>query len=85
MSNINIKKELAPKGLDFKPSEFVISDKWCTILTVVSFPKWITPGFLSGLSNDSGVKIVIKGVKIFINKCDVESGGNKKVCHGENA
>lgn len=25
------------------------------------------------------IKIVIKGVKIFINKCDVESGGNKKV------
>ena len=64
MSNINIKKELAPKGLDFKPSEFVISDKWCTILTVVSFPKWITPGFLSGLSNDSGVKIVIKQIPL---------------------
>lgn len=64
MSNISIKKELAPKGLDFKPSEFVISDKWCTILTVVSFPKWITPGFLSGLSNDSGVKIVIKQIPL---------------------
>ena len=64
MSNINIKKELAPKGLDFKPSEFVISDKWCTILTIVSFPKWITPGFLSGLSNDSGVKIVIKQIPL---------------------
>ncbi len=64
MSNINIKKELAPKGLEFKPSEFIISDKWCTILTVVSFPKWITPGFLSGLSNDSGVKIVIKQIPL---------------------
>lgn len=64
MSNINIKKELAPKGLDFKSSEFVISDKWCTILTIVSFPKWITPGFLSGLSNDSGVKIVIKQIPL---------------------
>ncbi len=64
MSSINIKKELAPKGLDFKPSEFVISDKWCTILTIVSFPKWITPGFLSGLSNDSGVKIVIKQIPL---------------------
>lgn len=64
MSNISIKKELAPKGLDFKPSEFVISDKWCTILTVVSFPKWITPGFLSGISNDSGVKVIIKQIPL---------------------
>lgn len=64
MSMINIKKELAPKGLEFKPSEFVISDKWCTILTVVSYPKWISPGFLSGLSNDSGVKVVIKQIPL---------------------
>ena len=42
-----LKKELAPKGLEFKPAEFVISDKWCTILTVVSYPKWISPGFLA--------------------------------------
>lgn len=64
MSMINIKKELAPKGLEFRPSEFVISDKWCTILTVVSYPKWISPGFLSGLSNDSGVKVVIKQIPL---------------------
>ena len=64
MSIMNIKKELAPKGLDFKPSEFVISDKWCTILTIVSYPKWITPGFLAGLSNDSGVKVVIKQIPL---------------------
>lgn len=64
MSSINIKKELAPKGLEFKPSEFIISDKWCTILTIVSYPKWITPGFLAGLSNDSGVKIVIKHIPL---------------------
>lgn len=64
MSSINIKKELAPKGLEFRPSEFIISDKWCTILTVVSYPKWITPGFLAGLSNDSGVKIIIKHIPL---------------------
>ena len=64
MGTINIKKELAPKGLEFHPADFVISDKWCTILTVVSYPKWITPGYLSGLSNDSGVKIVIKQIPL---------------------
>ena len=60
MGNINIKKELAPKGLEFKPSEFIISDKWCTILTAVSFPKWISPAFLSGITSTPGVKMVIK-------------------------
>ena len=64
MAVMNIKKELAPKGLEFKPAEFVISDKWCTILTVVSFPRWITPGFLAGIANDSGVKMVIKQIPL---------------------
>ena len=64
MANINIKKELAPKGLEFKPSEFIISDKWCTILTVVSYPKWISPGFLSDITNNSGVKVVIKHIPL---------------------
>lgn len=61
---MNIKKELAPKGLEFKPSEFIISDKWCTILTVVSFPKYISPGFLSNVTSNSGVKIVIKHIPL---------------------
>ena len=57
---MNIKKELCPKGIDFHPSEFVVSDKWCTILTVVSYPKWIGPGFLSNITSNSGVKVVVK-------------------------
>lgn len=60
MANINIKKELAPKGLEFRPSEFVISDKWCTILTVISYPRWINPGFLANITSNPGVKLVIK-------------------------
>lgn len=60
MGLINLKKELAPKGLEFRPSEFVISDKYCTILTVVSYPKWISPGFLSNITSTPGVKMVIK-------------------------
>lgn len=64
MANINIKKELAPKGLEFHPADFVISDKWCTILTVVSYPRWISPGFLSDLATSSGVKVVIKHIPL---------------------
>ncbi len=64
MAMINIKKELAPKGLEFKPAEFVISDKWCTILTVVSYPKWISPGFLSNIASNYGVKLVIKHIPL---------------------
>lgn len=61
---MNIKKELYPKGIEFRPSEFVISDKWCTILTVVSYPKWIGPGFLSNITSNSGVKVVIKHIPL---------------------
>ncbi|MGN1267920.1 MAG: VirB4 family type IV secretion system protein [Candidatus Aphodocola sp.] len=64
MANINIKKELAPKGLEFHPADFVISDKWCTILTVVSYPRWIGPGFLSDLSISGGIKVVIKHIPL---------------------
>lgn len=64
MANINIKKELAPKGLEFHPADFVISDKWCTILTIVSYPKWISPGFLSDLSTNGGVKVVVKHIPL---------------------
>ena len=64
MGNINIKKELAPKGLEFKPAEFVISDKYATILTVVSYPKYIDPGFLADLTSMPGIKIVIKHIPL---------------------
>lgn len=64
MASINIKKELAPKGLQFKPSEFIISDKWCTILTIISYPRWISPGFLSDVVSNQGVKIVVKHIPL---------------------
>ena len=56
--------EVAPKGLQFNPSDFIISDKYATILTVVSYPKFITPGYLSGLTNMSGIKVVIKHIPV---------------------
>ncbi len=61
---MNIKAEIAPKDLEFKASEFVISDKYCTILTVISYPKIIQTGFLSSLSSLPGVKTVIKHVPV---------------------
>ena len=61
---MNIKNQIAPKGLEFKANEFIISDKYATILTVVSYPKLITPGFLANLTSMSGIKIVIKHIPL---------------------
>ena len=61
---MNLKSEIAPKGLNFKPMDFVISGKSATILTVISYPKFINPGFLANLTNISGVKIVAKHIPI---------------------
>ncbi len=59
---MDIKSQIAPKGLEFKPSEFVISDKYATILTAISYPKYISPGFLANLTSMSGIKIAIKHI-----------------------
>src|SRR5574344_1166521 len=61
---MNIKSEIAPKGLEFKSSEFKISDKFATILTIISYPKYIEPGYLANLTSLGGVKIVIKHIPI---------------------
>ena len=60
-----IKKELAPKGLSFGVSDFTVSDKFATILTVLSYPKYISPGYLSSLTSGmAGIKIVIKHIPV---------------------
>ena len=61
---MNIKSQIAPKGLEFKPSSFIISDRYATILTVISYPKYIQPGFLSNLTSMSGIKVVIKHIPL---------------------
>ncbi len=61
---MNIKNQIAPKGLEFKANEFIISDKYATILTVVSYPKFISPGFLSNLTSMAGIKLVIKHIPL---------------------
>lgn len=60
-----IKKELAPKGLSFGVSDFRVSDKFATILTVLSYPKYISAGYLSSLTAGmAGVKIVVKHIPV---------------------
>ena len=60
-----LKKEIAPKGMTFNTADFIISDKFATILTVLSYPKYITPGYLSSLTSGmAGVKIVIKHIPV---------------------
>jgi len=61
---MNLKSEIAPKGMEFRPTDFIISGKNATILTVISYPKYINPGFLANLTNISGVKLVAKHIPI---------------------
>ena len=61
---IDIRTQVAPKGLQFNPSDFYISDKYATILSVVSFPKYISPGYLANITNMSGIKVVIKHIPV---------------------
>ena len=62
--SISLKSQIAPKGLHFNPSDFFISDKYATILTVISYPKYISPGYLSTLTSMSGIIIVIKHIPV---------------------
>ncbi len=61
---MNLKSEIAPRGMEFKPTEFRIGGKYSTIITIVTFPKNIYLGYLSDITNISGVKIVIKHIPI---------------------
>ena len=61
---MNFKSQIAPKGLQFNSDEFRISDKYATILTVVSYPRMIGTGYLSDITNISGVKLVIKHIPV---------------------
>ena len=64
MSTHKFKSQIAPKGMQWGASDFFISDKYATVLTVVSYPKFIAPGYLSTLTTMSGIKIVIKHIPV---------------------
>ncbi|MBQ6686941.1 MAG: ATP-binding protein [Bacilli bacterium] len=59
-----LKSEVAPKGMQFNATDFIISGKYSTIMTIVTYPKNIYPGYLSDLTSLSGVKVVVKHIPI---------------------
>ena len=61
---MNLKSQLAPKGLEFRAGDMVISGKYCCFLTIISYPKMISEGFLANLTQYSGIKVVIKHIPI---------------------
>jgi len=61
---MSLKSEIAPKGIDFRTTEFTIGDKHCCIMTIISYPKYIGHGYLSGITNIPGVKVVIKHIPL---------------------
>ena len=61
---MNLKSQLAPKGLEFKSGSMIISGKYCTILTIISYPKMISEGYLANLTQYSGIKVIIKHIPI---------------------
>ena len=62
--SVSFKSQLAPKGLEFKPSEIIISDKYCACLSIISYPKSISEGYLANITQLSGVKVCIKHIPI---------------------
>ena len=61
---MDVRSQVAPKGLEFKPNQFIISDKYACILTIISYPKFIYPGYLSSLTSMAGIKVVIKHIPL---------------------
>jgi len=61
---MRFQSQLAPKGMKFNVSDFIISDKYATIMTIVGYPKIIAPGYLSSLTNMSGIKVVVKHINV---------------------
>ena len=62
--SLNFKSQIAPKGLEFKPSEMIISNKYCAVISIISYPKSISEGYLSNITQLSGVKVCIKHIPI---------------------
>ena len=60
-----LKSEVAPKGINFRPAtEFMLGDKYYTIMTVVGYPRSIFPGYLSDITNIPEVRLAIKHIPI---------------------
>ena len=59
-----LKSEVAPKGMYFKTTDFMLGGKYYTIMTIVSYPRMIYPGYLAGITNINGVRLAIKHIPI---------------------
>lgn len=64
---MSLKSEIAPRGMEFKPTEFRIGNKYSTIITIVTFPRNVYVGYLSDMTNISGVKVIVKHIPIQFN------------------
>ena len=62
--NIMVKDEIAPKGIKFNITDFIISGKYCSIMSIISYPNSIAVGYLSDITSIGGVKVVIKHIPI---------------------
>ena len=58
------KSEIAPKGLEFRAGDVIIGDKYCCLMTIVSYPKSIYSGYLSNITQLGGVKLLIKHIPV---------------------
>jgi len=61
---MGLKAEVAPKGLQFRPADIIMSDKYMCILSVISYPKFIQAGYLANLTSLPGIKVVIKHIPL---------------------
>ena len=59
-----LKTEVAPKGMYFKPTEFILGGKYSTIYTIVNYPRSIYRGYLSGIKSIDGVRVAIKHIPV---------------------
>ena len=62
--SVSFKSQIAPKGLEFKSSEIIISGKYCAVMSIISYPKMINEGYLANLTQLSGIKVCIKHIPI---------------------
>ena len=61
---MKLKSEVAPKGIEFSPTQFRFGDKFCACFTVISYPKYIYPGYIADITNIPGLKVSIKHIPI---------------------
>lgn len=62
--SISFKSQIAPKELEVRSDELIISGKHCALMTIISYPKSISEGYLANITQLSGIKVCIKHIPI---------------------